>query len=127
MSKIRSQISYYDLTGGLNNVNTMDTLNSSPKKTESPDMVNVEFFKLGGIKSMEGNMLVGDKQSSSIVGGWEYTKGNNKYMIIALQTGEVKRLDPVTETFIELYKFQHQSNRVSFCNINNGFECKNVS
>jgi hypothetical protein len=125
MSKIRSQISYYDLTGGLNNVNTMDTLNSSPKKTESPDMVNVEFLKLGGIKSMEGNMLVGDKQPSKIVGGWEYTKGNNKYMIIALQTGEVKRLDPVTETFIELYKFQHQSNRVSFCNMNNGFVATN--
>ena len=95
MSKIRSQISYYDLTGGLNNVNTMDTLNSSTKKTESPDMVNVEFFKLGGIKSMEGNIAIGDQQNSSVVGGWEYTKKNNKYMIIALQNGEVKRFGDI--------------------------------
>lgn len=125
MSKIRSQISYYDLTGGLNNVNTMDTLNSSTKKTESPDMVNVEFFKLGGIKSMDGNIAIGDQQESPIVGGWEYTKKNNKYMIIALYNGEVKRFDPVTETFIKLFQFPHSSNRVSFCNMNNGFVATN--
>ena len=125
MSRIRSQISYYDLTGGLNNVNTMDTLNSTPKKTESPDMVNVEFFKLGGIKSMEGNTVIGDQQASPVVGGWEYTKNNNKYMIIALKTGELKRLDPITETFVEIYKFAHQSDRVSFCNMNNGVVATN--
>ena len=120
MSRIRSQISYYDLTGGLNNVSTPDTLNSSPKKTESPDMVNVEFLKLGGIKSMDGNMQIGDTQTNAIVGGWEYSKGNNKYMIIALQSGAIKRLDQITETFVEIYQFAHQSDRVSFCNMNNG-------
>jgi hypothetical protein len=125
MSKIRSRISYYDLTGGLNNVNTMDTLNSSPKKTESPDMVNVEFFKLGGIKSMDGNIAIGDQQNSTVVGGWEYTKKNNKYMIIALKNGEVKRFDPVTETFVKLFQFPHSSDRVSFCNMNNGFVATN--
>ena len=88
MTRIKSQISYYDLTGGLNNVNTMDTLNSSPKRTETPDIVNVEFFKLGGIKSMEGNVQIGDTQSSAVIGGWEYTKNNNKYMIIALKKKE---------------------------------------
>lgn len=125
MSRVRSQISYYDLTGGLNNVNTMDTLNSTPKKTESPDMVNVEFFKLGGIKSMEGNTVVGDQQTSPIVGGWEYTKNNNKYMIIALQNGEIKRFDPVTETFVKIFQFAHSSDRVSFCNMNNGVVATN--
>ena len=125
MSRIKSQISYYDLTGGLNNVNTQDTINSSPKKTESPDMINVEFFKLGGIKSMEGNVQFGDTQSSSIVGGWEYTKNNNKYMIIALKTGELKIYNPVTEEFDEIYKFQSQANRVSFCNMNNGIVATN--
>lgn len=125
MSRVRSQISYYDLTGGLNNVNTMDTLNSTPKKTESPDMVNVEFFKLGGIKSMEGNTVVGDQQTSPVVGGWEYTKNNNKYMIIALQNGEIKRFDPVTETFVKIFQFAHSSDRVSFCNMNNGVVATN--
>lgn len=125
MSKISSKISYYDLTGGLNNVSTPDTLNSSPRKTETPDIVNVEFLKLGGIKSMEGNTQVGDTQSAPVVGGWEYVKNNNKYMIIALQTGEVKRLDPVTETFETLFTFAHPSDRVSFCDMNNGVVATN--
>lgn len=125
MSRIRSQISYYDLTGGLNNVNTPDTLNSTTKKTESPDMVNVEFMKLGGIRSMDGNIQVGDTQPSEIVGGWEYTKNNNKYMIIALKTGELKRLDPITETFVKIFQFAHSSDRVSFCNMNNGVVATN--
>ena len=120
MSKIRPQISYYDLTGGLNNVSTPDALNSTPKKTESPDMVNVEFFQLGGIKSMEGNIQFGDTQGSTIVGGWEYTQNNNKYMIIALQNGSIRIYNSATEEFNEIYKFEHSANRVSFCNMNNG-------
>jgi len=125
MSRIRSKIAYYDLTGGLNNVSTPDTLNSTPKKTESPDMVNVEFLKLGGIKSMDGNMQVGDKMSSAIVGGWEYVKNNNKYMVIALRNGEVRMLDAVTNTFKKLFQFPHSADRVSFCNMNNGFVATN--
>lgn len=125
MSRIRSQLNYYDLTGGLNNVSTPDSLNSSPKRTESPDMVNVEFFKLGGIKSMEGNVQFGDTQSAAIVGGWEYTQGDNKYMIIALKTGEIKIYNSATEVFDQIYKFPHSSNRVSFCNMNNGFVATN--
>ena len=120
MSRIKSQISYYDLTGGLNNVNTPDTLNSSPKKTETPDILNVEFFKLGGIKSMEGNTAIGDQQESAVVGGWEYAKGNNKYMVIALRNGSIRLFNEVTEEFDEIYSFAHSSDRVSFCNMNNG-------
>lgn len=120
MSRIKSQISYYDLTGGLNNVNTPDTLNSSPRKTETPDILNVEFFKLGGIKSMEGNTAIGDQQQSAVVGGWEYTKNNNKYMVIALRNGSIRLFNEVTEEFDEIYSFAHASDRVSFCNMNNG-------
>ena len=120
MSRIKSQLSYYDLTGGLNNVSTPDTLNSSTKKTETPDILNVEFFKLGGIKSMEGNTPIGDKQDDAVIGGWEYTKGNNKYMLIALANGSVRILNDATEEFDEIYKFSSRSDRVSFCNMNNG-------
>ena len=131
MSRIRSQLSYYDLTGGLNNVSTPDTLNSSPKKTESPDMVNVEFLKLGGIKSMEGNLRVGlndvAKQSHPVIGGWEYTKNNNKYMIIALSNGDIRIYDATLDVpggnqnpFKLIYHFPNTSDRVSFCNMNNG-------
>lgn len=117
---IKHSISFGDLTGGLNNVDTMDRLNSSPRRTETPDIMNVEYFQLGGIKSMDGNTQVGDKQSSKIVGGWEYRKGNDKYMMIATLDGEVKILNQVTNTFDLVYTFHHQSQRVSFTNMNNG-------
>lgn len=116
---IRQKV-YADFTGGLNNVNSKDTINSGTTRTESPDMVNVEYLGLGGIKSMEGNFRVGDIQTSSIVGGWEYRKGNDKYMIIATYNGEVKVFNPATDEFDLIYTFDHPSFRVSFCNMNNG-------
>ena len=84
MSRVSSQITYSDLTGGINNVDSKDNINATPKKTQTPEMVNVEYFKLGGIKSMEGNELVAPNvsvQEAAVIGGWEYTKGNKKYMM----------------------------------------------
>lgn len=120
MSRISSQILFSDLTGGINNVDNKETINSSPKKTQSPDMLNVEYFGLGGIKTMQGNTLVGDKQDHKVIGGWEYTKGNQRYMIIGLSNGEVKIYNPVDNTFDLIYTFATPTNRMSFCNMNNG-------
>lgn len=120
MSRLKSQVVYNDLTGGLNNVNSIDTINSSTRKTESPDLCNVEFFKLGGIKSMEGNIQFGDKQDEAVIAGWEYTKDNDKYMIIGLADGSVKIYNDSTDEFDLIYTFTTQSDRMSFCNMNNG-------
>lgn len=120
MAKISRKITYSDLTGGLNNVNSPETMNSSNKRTETPDIVNIEHFKLGGIKTMEGNKQFGDKQDDTVVGGWEYTKGQDKYMIIALARGDIKIYNAVTEHFDLIYTFPSYSDRVSFCNMNNG-------
>lgn len=120
MSRISSQIIFGDLTGGINNVDNKETINSSPKKTQTPDMVNVEYFKLGGIKTMEGNVLVGDKQDHKVVGGWEYTKGNRRYMVIGLSNGDVKIYNPASEEFDLIYTFSTATDRMSFCNMNNG-------
>ena len=103
MSRLKSQVVYNDLTGGLNNVNSIDTINSSTKKTESPDLCNVEFFKLGGIKSMEGNIQFGDKQDEAVIAGWEYTKDNDKYMVIGLADGSVKIYNNSTDEFLLNY------------------------
>lgn len=125
MSKLSKQLSYYDLTGGINNVDTIERFNSSVRKTETPDMINVEYYKLGGIKSMDGNTQIGDKQDSAVVGGWEYTKGNTRYIVIALRTGELKIYNTVTDVFDKIYQFPNNSNRVSFCNMNNGVVATN--
>ena len=120
MSRISSQIIFGDLTGGINNVDNKETINASTKKTQTPDMVNVEYFKLGGIKTMEGNVLIGDKQDHKVVGGWEYTKGNRRYMVIGLSNGDVKIYNPATEEFDLIYSFATPTDRMSFCNMNNG-------
>lgn len=120
MVRLSSKISYNNLTGGLNNVNGPETINSTPKRTESPDIVNVEYFKLGGIKTMEGNEQFGNKQDASVIAGWEYTKNNSKYMLIGLTTGEVKLFNNITDEFDTIYKFPSTSGRMSFCNMNNG-------
>lgn len=111
---------YQDLTGGLNNVSSIGTINQSNRRTESPDMQNVEYYKLGGIKTMEGNTQVGDTQGASVIGGWEYTKGNNRYMVIGNSDGRVKLYNTVSREFEEIYKFNTPSQRMSFCNMNNG-------
>lgn len=129
MSKINSNIVFSDLTGGLNNVDSKENLNSSPRRTETPDMVNVEYFQLGGIKTMEGNTFIGNKLNGKVIGGWEYIKDGNRYMIVGLDNGEIYIYNPVTERFdfdaIDsnrdyIYKFPSQSQRMSFCNMNNG-------
>ena len=125
MSRLKSQVVYSDLTGGINNVDTKENINSTPRKTQTPDMVNVEYFQLGGIKTMGGNVAIGDKQQHPVVGGWEYTKGNNRYMLIGLKNGQVKIYNPATELFDLIYTFPHQSNRMSFCNMNNGVVISN--
>ena len=125
MSRLKSQIVYSDLTGGINNVDTKENINSTPRKTQTPDMVNVEYFQLGGIKTMDGNVVIGDKQQHPVIGGWEYTKGNNRYMLIGLKNGQVKIYNPATELFDLIYTFPHQSNRMSFCNMNNGVVISN--
>lgn len=123
MSRISSQIIYSDLTGGINNVDSKETINATTKKTQTPDMMNVEYFKLGGIKSMEGNEpfdYEASRQLSAVIGGWEYIKGNQRYMIIGLADGSVKIYNEVERDFETIYTFTHPSDRMSFCNMNNG-------
>lgn len=122
---IKHSIIYEDLTGGLNNVDSINRINSSTRRTETPDIKNVEYFELGGIKSMEGNTQIGDVQSSAVIGGWEYKKDNNRYLIIATKEGYVKIYNEVTNKFDTIYKFSHQSQRVSFTNMNNGVVASN--
>lgn len=111
---------FQNLTGGLNTVSSIGTINQSSRRTESPDMMNVEYYGLGGIASMEGNTAIGNKLNSAISGGWEYTQGNNKYMIITTVDGGVYIYNAATEVFDLLYTFPSESNRTSFCNMNNG-------
>lgn len=124
-------LSYFNLTGGLNTVQTMATINSSTNRTESPDMVNIEYFKLSGIRTMNGNVGL---NSSSPIGespirfGYEYVKGNYRYMIVADESN-LYEYNPLTDTFSLLnasidpnsdYTFYTGGGEITICGYANG-------
>lgn len=118
-------IKYYNLTGGLNTVQGLGTINQSPKRTESPDMMNVEYYKLGGIQSMEGNQQFANVLPSSITLGYEYIYQNTKYMIVCTSDGTVYRYDKPSGEFVQIYKFATPTERHSICTFNNGIVISN--
>lgn len=118
-------VKYYNLTGGLNTVQGIGTINQSNKRTESPDMKNVEYYKLGGLKSMEGNTQFANTLPSQISLGFEYVYGNNKYMVVTTVDGTLYIYDKITNTFKEIFKFKTPTSRHSICTFNNGIVVSN--
>lgn len=96
-------LSFYNLTGGLNTVQDLATINSTPNRTESPDMMNIEYYKLGGIQVMKGNTQIGNHFSNyKVTCGYEYIVGNNSYMIVTTEDNKVYEYNKSSKTFIEL-------------------------
>lgn len=118
-------VKYYNLTGGLNTVQGIGTINQSNKRTESPDMKNVEYYKLGGIKSMLGNTQYGNTLPAQISLGFEYIYGNNKYLIVTTVDGTLYIYDKTINTFKEIFKFKTPTSRHSICTFNNGIVVSN--
>lgn len=118
-------VKYYNLTGGLNTVQGIGTINQSNKRTESPDMKNVECYKLGGLKSMEGNTQFANTLPNQISLGFEYVYGNNKYMVVTTVDGTLYIYDKITNTFKEIFKFKTPTSRHSICTFNNGIVVSN--
>ena len=96
-------VQYYNLTGGLNTIAGIGTINQTPKKTESPDMQNVEFYKLGGLQSMEGNTQFSKTLLTAPVAlGHEYIYEDRKYLLVITTDGEVWEYDRVLDEFVSL-------------------------
>lgn len=118
-------IAYYNLTGGLNTVQGIGTINQTPNRTESPDMLNVEYYKLGGLKTMNGNRQFGSTLPSKITFGYEYIYGNDSYLIVTTYDGTVYIYDRITQAFKEIYKFPTPSNDHNIISFNNGIVITN--
>ena len=123
-------LSFFNLTGGLNTVQTMATINGTPNRTESPDMVNIEYFKLSGLKTMngnkslnQGNAIIPDvvtNNNAKITFGFEYILGNNRYMLVSNRYGDIYEYNPVNDTFTKLIKFTNAGDGITMCGFNNG-------
>ena len=118
-------VRYNNLTGGLNTVQGINTINQSNKRTESPEMVNVEYYKLGGLCSMQGNRLFGTAFNTSITLGYEYVYGNDKHLIICTADGKVWRYNQLTNSYDNIYTFPTATQRHSICSFNNGIVMSN--
>lgn len=96
-------VQYYNLTGGLNTAYGIGTINQSNKRTESPDMQNVEFYKLGGLKSMEGNTQFSKTVlTAGVALGHEYIYEDRKYLLVFTTDGDVWEYDRVLDEFVSL-------------------------
>lgn len=128
-------VQYYNLIGGLNTIAGLGTINQSPRKTESPDMQNVEFYKMGGLQSMEGNIQFGNNTLTAPVAlGHEYIYNDRKYLLVVTTDGEIWEYDRVSNEFVnfnKLYNFSSEAStgrklfqiptpRYSAVNFNNG-------
>lgn len=114
-------LSFYNLTGGLNTVQDLYTINSTPNRTETPEMYNIEYYKLGGIQSMRGNVQVGSTLDGIVTCGFEYILGNNIYHIVTTSNDSVYELDNDTQEFNKVYELSEgTARRHSICHYNNG-------
>lgn len=113
-------VRYYNFTGGLNTSQGIGTISQSPSKLEATEMYNVEFYKLSGLKSMDGNKQFGQTLTAQISLGHEYRQGSNKYLIVTTTDGNVWIFDNLTNQFKTIYTFPTQTQRHSACNFNQG-------
>lgn len=119
-------LSFYNLTGGLNTVQDLATINSTTNRTETPDMMNIEYHKLGGIRTMKGNKQLGNITNlnsgipdalKDIVCGIEYIVGNESYLVVANKAGDVFEYNPETKQFVALEDhFTYQEEGEDFSN-----------
>lgn len=117
--------SYYNLIGGLNTSSGLGTINQGTTKTESPEMVNVEYYKLSGLQTMAGNTQFGNQLPSKITLGYEYILEDNNYLIICTKDGSVYEYDPIKLEYVEIYKFKTPTNRHSIASFNYGIIISN--
>lgn len=101
---------FYNLTGGLNTIQDMATINSTPNRTESPDMKNIEYYKYGGIQTMKGNKniiktLPTPDDGIEINCGYEYLTKGQSTMIVVDGFSRVYRYDPLTKSLINVITY----------------------
>ena len=119
-------LGFFNLTGGLNTVQDLATINSTTNRTESPEMFNVEYYKLSGIRTMNGNAQIGvgsikeHSGETRITCGYEYTLGNDSSMIVTTQAGNIYEYNSYEDKFEKIASFGHASHKHSICGFNNG-------
>lgn len=118
-------IRFFNLTGGLNTEQGLYTLNSSGNRTESPEMKNIEYYKLSGLKVQDGNTLLGNLDSHTVIGGYEYHQGNYYYLVTGTNIGDIYIYDDEYKKFNKIFSFDKVCKRLVFANYSDGLVISN--
>lgn len=116
---------YYNLTGGLNTSYGLGTINQSTNRTESPEMVNVEYYKLSGLQTMAGNTQFGSTLDSKVTLGYEYILEDDSYMIVCTKNGGVYEYNKLSNSYDLIYQFPTPTTRHSISSFNYGIIISN--
>lgn len=119
-------IRYYNLTGGLNTIQGLGTINQTPNKTEATEMTNIEFYQYSGLTTMQGNTLFGNQLLNDsglpdrVILGYEYIYSNERYLLIGTKSGKVYEYNSKTDVYDLIFNFYTSTTRMSMCGFNNG-------
>lgn len=116
---------FFNLTGGLNTEQGLYTINSTGNRTETPDMKNIEYYKLSGLKVQPGNILLGNLDSHTVIGGYEYHKGNDYYLVVGTNMGDIYLYDEDYKKFNKIFSYGTICERLVFCNYADGLVIAN--
>lgn len=116
---------FFNLTGGLNTEQGLYTINSTENRTETPDMKNIEYYKLSGLKVQPGNILLGNLDSHTVIGGYEYHKGNDYYLVVGTNMGDIYLYDDDYKKFNKVFSYGKVCERLVFCNYADGLVIAN--
>lgn len=116
---------FFNLTGGLNTEQGLYTINSTENRTETPDMKNIEYYKLSGLKVQPGNILLGNLDSHTVIGGYEYHKGNDYYLVVGTNMGDIYLYDEEYKKFNKIFSYGTTCEKLVFCNYADGLVISN--
>ena len=116
---------FFNLTGGLNTEQGLYTINSTENRTETPDMKNIEYYKLSGLKVQPGNILLGNLDSHTVIGGYEYHKGNDYYLVVGTNMGDIYLYNEDYKKFNKIFSYGTICEKLVFCNYADGLVIAN--
>ena len=114
------EVSYYNLSGGINTSLTKTEMGNDTKKIYWADSKNIEIFKNRGITKQKGNVLFLElPEKEKITGLYELVISDGYKMVITTESGKIYVYDEFYKKF-NLLEQTLEGNKPLFCKFLNG-------
>ncbi|MDD3150848.1 MAG: hypothetical protein PHV68_08435 [Candidatus Gastranaerophilales bacterium] len=115
---------FYDLSGGINTIDSKTALGINPKPFYWADSQNIDIYKKGGIARMNGNSLFASVPSSVISMG-QYFSGEQNILVLNTDNGSFYCYDPSLGIFVLKKSGLTSSAKATYVSYNNGVVVSN--